>query len=214
MFLARAGRRAALLLLLGLLSAVLVGCSGGGDDAAPTSGAKAPEGSTLDLVAGDVRVEATGNPGVLADTDKNAIVNTVRRYVIAATIDPMHGRPIGDLAPLFTAPAVAALAGLDRVAALDEGIPKATSTVKVTSAPMLLTALSDPTGAINMVGTSLYLDARTTAEDGPVRVKRSGELILTRDSGTWKIASFQLSADRTGSGLGRATTSTTGSTKP
>jgi hypothetical protein len=213
MFLPRARRGAALLLLLGLLPAALVACSGGGDDA-PASTAKAPEGSTLDLVAGDVRVEATGNPGVLADSDKTAIVDTVRRYVIAATIDPMHGKPVGDLAPLFTAPAVAALSGLDRVAALDEGIPKATSTVKVTSAPMLLTALSDPTGTINLVGTSLYLDARTTAEDGPVRVKRSGELVLTRDSGTWKIASFQLSADRTGSGLARATTSTTGSKKP
>ncbi len=99
------------------------------------------------------------------DADRDAIVDTVRRYVIAATIDPFHGKPVGDLSSLFTLPAVAALNGLDRVAALDEGIPKATGTVKVTAAPMILTAFSDPMGGINLVGTSLYIDARANAEE-------------------------------------------------
>lgn len=213
MSLPRAGRRAPAVVALGLLGVVLAGCSGGGEATAAKT--KAPQGSTLELVAGPVRVEATGNPGTLADADRDAIVDTVRRYVIAATIDPLHGKPVGDLEPIFTPPAVAALAGLDRVAALDEGVPKATETVEVTSAPLLLTALSDPSGAINLVGTSLYLDAKTEGAQGPIRVKRSGELVLARDAGTWKIASFTLTADRSGAGLrAAATPSTTTGTSP
>ena len=92
--------------------------------------------------------------------------------------------------------------------------PKATATVKVTTAPLLLTALSDPAGAINLVGTSLYLDAKTTSDKGPVQVKRSGELVLSRDAGAWKIASFKLSADRTGAGIQRAAASTTTTSTP
>jgi hypothetical protein len=205
----RAGRRAPLLLLVGLLALALVACSGGGDDKTET--AKAPEGSSLDLVAGNVQVANSGNPATLSDADRDAIVATVRRYVIAATIDPMHGKTVGDLSPLFTPPAAAALQGLDRVAALDEGVPKATSTVKVTSSPMLLTALGDPMGAINLVGTSLFIDAQARTAAGPVRVKRSGELVLTRDAGDWKISSFKLTADRSGAGLRAGSTSTTDS---
>jgi hypothetical protein len=205
----RAGRRALTVCVAGLLALAAAGCGGGGGDANAT-GADSPPGSSLDLEAGPVQVAATGNPGVLADTDRDAIVDTIRRYVVAATIDPLHGKPVGDLEPIFTPPAVAALRGLDRVAALDEGIPKATSDVEITSSPLLLTALSDSSGAINLVGSSLYLDAKTETERGPVRVKRSGELVLARDAGTWKITSFRLSADRSGAGLHGMTTSTTG----
>jgi len=206
----RGGRGAPFLVLLGLLVVALLGCSGGSDSKAKPAKVASPKGSSLELEAGGVQVETTGAPATLGKADQAAIVNTVRRYVIAATIDPFHGKPVGNLAPLFTVPAVAALNGLDRVAALDEGVPKATGLVKVTAQPMILTALSDPLGGINIVGTSLYIDARATAKDGPIRVKRSGELVLSRDAGTWKIASFKLAADRSGSGL--ATTTTSGAT--
>jgi hypothetical protein len=204
----RAGRRVPLLIAAGLLGLVLAGCGGGGSEASAET--KAPQGSTLDLQAGPVHVESVGNPATLADSDRDAIVDTVRRYVIAATIDPLHGKPVGNLSSIFTPPAVAALSGLDRVAALDEGVPKATALVEVESAPMILTALSDQTGAINLVGTSLYVDAQTESTRGPVRVKRSGELVLTREAEQWKIASFRLSADRTGAGLRAAPSTSTG----
>jgi hypothetical protein len=216
MHLPRAGRRAPFIVLISLLVVALLGCSGG-SDAGAKDGRKtnAPEGSTLDLESGGVEVETTGAPATLTDADRNAIVDTVRKYVIAATIDPFHGKPVGNLTRLFTLPAVAALNGLDRVATLDEGLPRATSTVKVTSAPMILTALSDPLGGINLVGTSLYITASANAKDGPVRVKRTGQLVLSRDGDTWKIASFKLAADRSGSGLGTTTTSrATGDSTP
>lgn len=211
----RAGRRAPFLVFLGLLVVALLGCSGGSDGKARAGTVASPKGSTLELTSGGVQVETTGAPATLGDADRAAIVNTVRRYVIAATINPFHGKPVGDLVPLFTPPAAAALNGLDRVAALDEGVPKATGLVKVTAAPMILTALSDSMGGINLVGTSLFIDARATAKDGPVRVKRTGELVLSRDAGTWKIASFKLAADRSGSGLVTTTTSrSTGNSTP
>ncbi len=212
----RAGRGAPLGLVTGLLVLALLGCSGGGSDHTGTSAkVDSPNGSSLELRSAGVQVETTGAPATLGNADRDAIVDTVRRYVIAATIDPFHGKKVGDLTPLFTLPAVAALSGLDRVAALDEGVPKATGLVKVTSAPMILTALSDPMGLINLVGTSLYIDARATTKDGPVRVKRSGQLVLSRDAGTWKIASFKLAADRSGSGLGSTTTTrATGDSSP
>jgi hypothetical protein len=214
MQLLRAGRRAPFVMLLGLLLLAGAACSGGDDADAKSSKVDSPEGSTLELEAGGVQVESTGAPATLPDADRDAIVDTVRRYVIAATIDPFHGKPVGDLPALFTLPAVAALNGLDRVAALDEGVPKATGTVKVKSAPMILTALSSM-GGINLVGTSLYIDASAPTEDGPVRIKRTGELVLSRDAGTWKIASFKLAADRSGSGLGTTSTSrSTGDSTP
>ncbi len=52
-------------------------------------------------------------------------------------------------------------------------------------------------------------------KSGPVRVKRTGQLVLSRDAGTWKISSFKLAADRSGSGLGTTTTSrATGDSTP
>lgn len=215
MSLFRAGPRALVVPLVGIVALALAGCGGGSD--AKAARTAAPAGSTLDLEAGPVNVEASGNPAQLSDADRNAIVDTVRRYVIAATIDPLHGKPVGNLTSLFTPSAAMAIQGLDRAAAVDEGVPKATSTVKVSTSPMLLTALSDPAGAINLVGTSLYLDAKTRSGRGPVQVKRSGELVLSRAAGnTWKIASFRLTADRTGAGIERAatTSSTTASTAP
>jgi hypothetical protein len=207
----RAGQRALLVPLAGLVALALAGCGGGSDAKAAVP---APAGTTFQLEAGPVNVDASGNPAQLSDADRNAIVDTVRRYVVAATINPLTGKPVGDLTPLFTPPASLAVQGPDRAAAVDDGVPKATSTVKVDTSPMLLTALSDPAGAINLVGASLYLDATTRSAQGPVQVKRSGELVLSRDTGnTWKIASFRLTADRTGAGIDRAAaTGATGAT--
>ena len=156
MDLSRRSLRAPIALLCGALAISLVACSGGGTTkAAKTS---APAGSTLKLTAGTVEVDAAGAPGTLSDADRGAIIETLRKYVIAATIDPLHGKPIGDLATVFTPEATAALAGPDRAAAVDEGMPKATGIVNATTPPVPFAALSDPAGAIDVVGTTLFLD--------------------------------------------------------
>jgi hypothetical protein len=197
--------------LTATLSAALVvalaACGGGGDDGAKP--VQAPTGASLELTAGDVRVEAAGNPGTLADADKQAIVDTLRKYVVAATINPLRGKPVGDLAPIFTSEASASLRGPDGAAATDEGLPKATAKVTAKAPPVGLTALSDQSGAIDLVGATLYLNVDTKAARGPIHVLRSGELVLRRDAGTWKIASYKLAVNRTGAGVTTPTTPST-----
>ena len=67
-----------------------------------------------------VQIEAAGTPGTLSDADRNAIIETLRKYVAAATIDPLHGKPVGDLSTVFTPEATRRLNGADRSAAVDE----------------------------------------------------------------------------------------------
>src|SRR4051794_30517376 len=106
---ARRWFHAPLAVLIAVLAVALVAC-GGGDDkkAKPTV---IPEGSTLKLTAGDVQVAAAGPPGTLAATDKTAIIEALKKYIVAATIDPLHGKKVGDLSSIFTAEAAASVAG-------------------------------------------------------------------------------------------------------
>jgi hypothetical protein len=204
---ARPSFRALTATLSAALIVALAACGGGGDDAAKP--AKTSTGATVDLTAGDVKVEAAGTPGTLADADKTAIVDTLKQYVTAASIKPLEGKPVGDLGPIFTAEASASLEGPDGAAATDEGLPRATAKVVAKAPPISLTALSDPSGAIDLVGATLYLYVDTKAAGGPIHVLRTGEVVLRRDTGAWKIASYKLSVNRTGAGVTAATTPTT-----
>lgn len=186
---------------------LLAGCGGGGDDEPKAT--KTSTGASVDLTAGDVNVEAAGSPGTLADADKAAIVDTLKQYVTAVSVNPLRGKPVGDLAPIFTAAASASLKGPDGAAATDEGLPKATAKVVAKAPPVALTALSDASGAIDLVGATVYLYVDTKAAGGPIHVLRTGELLLRRDAGAWKIDSYRLSVNRTGSGVTVATTPTT-----
>lgn len=203
--------RAPIAVLTAALAISLAACSGGSDPKADKT--SAPAGSRLKITAGDVQVQAAGTPGTLSDEDRDAIADTLQRYVIAATIEPLHGKKVGDLSKEFTPEAAASVTGLAGDAVVDAGMPKATATVKASAPPVPMTALSDSTGAIDLVGATLFLDVRTTAPGGPVRVQRNGELVLKRDAGDWKIASYRLTVNRTGSGLPAPITgSTEGST--
>ncbi|MGZ4688662.1 MAG: hypothetical protein ACXVKA_05845 [Acidimicrobiia bacterium] len=196
--------RAPVALICAVMAISLVACSGGSEAKAK---AAAPEGSTLKLTAGDVQVEAAGTPGTLSVADKDAIIETLRKYVIAATINPLNGKKVGNLTSVFTSEGAASLTGPNRDAAVDEGMPKSTGTVKAVAPPVPLVALSDPTGAIDLVGATLFLDVHAKASGGPVRVLRTGELVVQRDAGAWKIASYKLSVNRSGSGIPTPTSS-------
>lgn len=212
MDLARRWFRARLAVLVTVLAVALAACSGGDDAGAEKT--RVPAGSTLDLTAGAVQVEAAGPPGTLAHADQQAIIETLKKYIVAATIDPLHGKKVGDLSGIFTAEAAASLTGPDRAATVDDEMPKATATVKASAPPVSMVALSDATGAIGLVGATVYLDVNTKASGGPVRVLRTGELMFKRDADTWKISSYKLSVNRTGSGLPASTTSSTEKSAP
>jgi hypothetical protein len=204
--------RAPVAVLVATLAIALAACSGGGDSSSAAT--SVPAGSTLTITPGSVSVQAAGPPGTLSDGDRDAIAETLKRYVVAATIDPLRGKAVGDLGTVFTPEAVASIAGPDGAAVIDKEMPKATGTVKAHAPPVPMTALSDPSGAIDLVGTTLFLDVRARAAGGPVRVQRNGELVLRRAGSGWKIASYRLTVDRSGSGLPAATTSSTEGTAP
>jgi len=212
MDLSRRCLRAPVLLVGAALALSLAACSGGGS--AAKAKAPAPTGSKLTLAAGPVQVQAAGTPGTLSDADRNAIITTLRSYVTAATIDPLDGKPVGDLSKVFTPEALAALTGVNRDAAVDDGLPKATGTVTAKNPPVTLTALSDQTGAIDLVAAPLFLDVHAKASGGQLRVLRTGEVLLQQTAGTWKIASYKLTVDRTGAGLPSPTTSSTAKATP
>ncbi len=204
--------RAPVVVVGAALALSLAACSGGGSTA--KAKAPAPAGSELTLAAGPVQVQAAGTPGTLSDADRSAIIATLRTYVTAATIDPLHGKPVGDLSKVFTPEALAALTGPNRDAAVDDGMPKATTTVTAKNPPVTLTALSDPTGAIDLVAAPLFLDVHTKASGGPVRVLRTGEVMLQQTGGAWRIASYKLTVDRSGTGFPTPTTSSTEKATP
>jgi hypothetical protein len=204
---ARPSFRALTATLSASLVVLLAACGGGGDgDAKP---AKTSTGASVTLTAGEVKVQAAGNPGTLAEADKAAIVDTLKQYVTATSVDPLEGKPVGDLGPIFTPEASASLKGPDGAAATDAGLPKATAKVVAKAPPIGLTALSDPSGAIDLVGATVYLYVDTKAAGGPIHVLRTGEIVLRRDTGAWKIASYKLSVNRTGAGVTAATTPST-----
>ena len=193
------------------LAVAVAACSGGGGKSASTSTTRS--GTAVTIAAGPVTIAASGAAATLSDADRTAVVDTVRRYVTAASIDPLQGRPVGELAVVFTPSATTQVKGPDRAAMLDDELPKATGKVTATATPLAMTALSDPTGAIVLVGVNLDLHLRAAAAKGPVDVKRTGALVLAKDGDSWKIASFRVTVDRTGAGLPptAASTSTTAS---
>ena len=211
MDLSRPGLRAPVAVACAVVALALAACGGGGSD---PKAAAPPAGTNLTLTPGAVQVAAAGNPGTLSDADKTAIMTTLRRYIVAATIDPLHGKPVGKLDQVFAPAALAALIGPNRDTVVDDGMPKATSTVVAKNPPVPLTALSDQSGAIGLVGASLFLDVNAKASRGPVRILRTGDVVLSHDGGVWRITSYRLSVARTGTGLPEPTTSSTGSTAP
>jgi hypothetical protein len=196
-------------LLTGL---TLAACSSGGSGKA-TSTTTAPN-ARVRVTPGTVTVVTAGPPAQLADADRQAIITAVGSYVQDATIAPLEGKTVPDLASQFTATAAPALQGPERDALLDADVPRATGRVAPALQPVNLHALADNAGAIDLVGTTLDLTVQAAAKGGPITIHRSGELMFTRDGGTWKILSFRLAVTREGAGLGAANTTSSTTKAP
>lgn len=192
-----------------LAGVTLAACSSGGSSAATPS--TTTPNARVRVTPGAVTVVTAGPPAELAAADRDAVLAAVGNYVQGATVAPLEGKKATDVAALFTASAAPALQGAERDALLDTDVPRATGRVTPTLQPVNLHALADPTGAIDLVGSTLDLTVQATGSGGPITIHRNGELMFTRDGGTWKILSFQLGVTRDGAGLGAAgaTSSTT-----
>ena len=194
-------------LLAGLTVAA---CSSGGTSKS-TSTTTVARDVRVRVTPGAVTVVSAGPPAQLADADRDAIVAAIGGYVQDATVTPLEGKEAPDLASHFVAAATPALQGPDRDALVDADVPRATGGVTPKVQPVNLHALADPSGAIDLIGSTLDVTVRSTAAGGPITIHRSGELMFTRENGDWKILSFRLAVTRDGAGLGAAsgTSSTT-----
>jgi hypothetical protein len=190
---------------------VAAGCSGGGSSKSAPSTTTRPE-ARVDAVAGMVGVATAGAPAELAAADRDAVVAAVGSYVQDATVAPLEGEKVPDLSDHFAAVSAGALQGAERDALVDTDVPAATGRVTPTLEPVNLRGLADANGTIDLVGATLDVTVRATAAGGPITIHRTGELMFTRDAGTWKILGFRLAVTRDGAGLGAAgaTSSTSG----
>lgn len=195
---------------------VVTACSSGTTSTSkPTStSSSAPRRTPVHATVGTVDVASSGKMVAFADADRDGVVASIDRYIAEATLAPLTGTPAKDLAENFTASAAAALTGPEQDALVDTAVPKATGAMKTTLAPLNLTAFSDQGGAIDLVGTTFDLTVTTIAKDGPITIHRTGELMLTREGGAWKILGFTLAVTRDGAGLGTGPTSTTAASAP
>ena len=135
-------------------------------------------------------------------------LDTLNRYLDIAVLTPLRtGGPAGDLAPLFTAPAAAkvTVAGPDRSAFIDEGLPPL-SDVRKETAVAQLTALAGTDGTMSVITAGLNLRLTGHVGGAPVEVERTGELVLMPEGGKWRIDAYELKVVRS---LDENTTTTT-----
>ncbi|MGZ4794753.1 MAG: hypothetical protein ACXVLO_08640 [Acidimicrobiia bacterium] len=187
---------------------VVAGCSSAGSSKSGSTSTSAPA-ANVKAKAGIVDVVSAGAPKDLAGADRTAVLTGTADYVTAATIDPIERKKGTALSELFVASAASALTGPERDALTDTDVPPATGKVDATLAPVNVRGLADPSGAIDLVGTTVDLTVRATGARGPYTIHRTGELMFQRDGGAWKILGFKLAVTRDGVGLEGSTTSTT-----
>jgi hypothetical protein len=206
-------------LAVAVVAVVVVIVAGGGDDSKNTAkgGTTVPAAATnVALQLGEVSTESAGPPAQLSPEQAQAILTVVRGYLTAATVDPLRtAQPTGDLSVLFDAGALARVTGVDRAVMLDEGLPKVTGDLDVTSQPVKVVALADQSGAIVLATATIDLDIQgaTQVKGGPLRILRKGDLVLAPDpSGAWKVTAFNVVVARSGAGLDVTTTSSPTST--
>lgn len=196
--------------LSGLIAAAVVvtACGGGNDRALETT--PDPIGTEVDVTAGPVAVASAGPAGVvLPDEVRDQVINSVRDYVIVASVEPLRtGDAAGDLDALFTPAATARANGIDRPVLTDEGLPPATKTVTARAAPVSLTVLADQVGSIVLITAALDLEISSTTAGGDVTIRRTGELTFGLDAEVWKIASFDVTVTREGAGTDEPPTET------
>lgn len=176
--------------------------------AAPAGAAKKPK-AVVKVAPGQVTVYKTGDaPDALPADVQTAVMNTLTGYLAAATVTPLKTGRADDtaLGATLALPVVARLSGTDRAILVDEGLPKSKSTIKVNGAPVNLTALADADGSVAVVTAQIDTTTTTKTVKGPLSIKRSGELVLEPDNGTWKITGYTLTVDRVGKGIKTTTT--------
>jgi hypothetical protein len=199
--------------VLAIIAAAIALAGGGSDNTTKAAGAAsttaAPQ-TNVSLQLGDVSAASAGPPAQLTPQQSQAVLAVINSYLTTATVDPLRSaKPAGDLSTLFGAGALAQVTGPDRAVMVDEGLPKVTGNLDVTSQPVTVVGLADQTGAIVLATASIDLDIEgvTKVKGPPLRILRKGDLVLTPDAtGAWKVTAFNVAVARTGAGIDPTTT--------
>jgi hypothetical protein len=184
-----------------------------GDDASD-SGPQFEASTSVDLTAGEAKVESVGAPVEFPAELRDQLLSSIGTYVDDAIVKPLRaGKADGAaLTALFDQAAVARLAGPDRAILLDEGLPKAVGKIRITTPPVALTGLAAADGKVLLATASLDLQVSARARKGVIDIHRAGTLVFALDlTGAWKIAGWTLTVERAGPGV---TTTTTAAPTP
>jgi hypothetical protein len=161
----------------------------------------------VDLVVGEVRNENAGLPAQLPPEVQEQVMTTVGAYVEGALIDVVsEGEPGADLATVFDAGAAARLDGPDRAVLVEEGLPELTGDFEPSAQPVILTGLSDASGAFVMVSAFFNYAAEAEVKGGRVTIGRATELTMVPEGAAWKITGYDVVLLRDGPGPGATTT--------
>ena len=184
-----------------VLAVVLAACSGGGD-----LGGGQPPGSAggpavgFSLSAFDVHAAAPVAPEVV-ERAKAGVLTTLDAYLQRAVLAPLSPNgAVGDLGPVFTAPAATRLTGPDRAALVEEGVAGAEGPPQVAAAIASVAVLVDAGGRPVMAGAHLDLRVRADTDEGPLVVDRQGDFALVAEGDAanpvWKVDSYDIRTTR------------------
>lgn len=171
----------------------------GGDGHVVHRGKSGPPSANLDLELGGIRNESTGGPANLEQPAADQIMDLVGTYVDAGLIEPLKtGKPPNqDVFAIFDQNATARLKSNDHTFVFEEGMPKLTGDLEAKATPIILTALADPLGQIQLVTASFVYDAVAPTKDGKFAINRSIELTFVPDGqGSWKVTGYDVSVGR------------------
>jgi hypothetical protein len=163
--------------------------------------------SDLELTVGGV-YQANAGPAVQFPPEgQTAVTDTVGAYLQGGMIDPVtEGEVPEELTQYFDAGTAARLAGPDRAVLFDEDLPELSGSFTPTAQPIIITALSDGTGAFVLATAAVNYEATAETEDGEVKIVRQMELTLLPEGGLWKITGYDVILVRDGPGIQSTTT--------
>jgi len=184
--------------------------SGDGDgdgDTKSTKSTKKITVSDLELTVGGVYNANAGPAVAFPPEGQTAVMDTVGAYVQGGLINPMtEGEVPEELAQYFDAGTTARLEGPDRAVLFDEDLPELTGSFTPLAQPVILTALSDGTGAFVLATAAVKYEATAETEDGDVKITRQIELTLAPEAGLWKITGYDIILVLDGRGITSTTT--------
>lgn len=202
--------RSLVLVVATTVALATAGCSGSDEPDGTSGRSGAPGGENSGPIGFGVtsmNVEAGRPPSPeTVEQAKAAAVSTLNSYLKIAVLDPLgSAAPVGDLTPVVTESVSNRLAGPDRAALLDEGLPKMEG-IRADRAGVDLTVMAGQAGEILMVAADVELKLRGTADGTPLAIDRTGEFLLVPAGGAWKIDGYRIHVTRDTPGGATTTT--------